>query len=78
MHAERAVQGISRDYVRAIRRMNIIKNEMDRNERSFNAGRMEGLEEGKLEIARKMKDAGRPLSEIVEFTGLSFETIESL
>jgi len=47
-------------------------------------GRAEGLEEGlskghaekALEIARKMKNAGRPLNEIMEFTGLPAETIE--
>ena len=38
-------------------------------------GHKEGREEGILEIARKMKNAGRPISEITEFTGLSPETI---
>jgi len=46
------------------------------------AGRAEGLAEGRaerdLEIARKMKNAGKPLSEIMEFTGLPTETIEQL
>jgi len=41
-------------------------------------GRAEGLSKGRaetsLEIARKMKNAGRPLSEIAEFTGLPPET----
>jgi predicted transposase/invertase (TIGR01784 family) len=45
-------------------------------------GRVEGLEKGReekaLEIARKMKNAGRPLNEIEEFTGLPPETIEHL
>jgi len=41
-------------------------------------GRAEGLTEGKLEIAGKMKRAGRPFNEIAEFTGLSLETIEQL
>ena len=39
-------------------------------------GRTEGRAEGILEIARKMKNAGRPLSEIAEFTGLPIETLE--
>jgi len=81
MRAERAVEGISRDYLKAIRRMNIIKNEMDRNQRINDmkrAARAEGLAEGKLEIARKMKDKGLPLAEIVDITGLSFETIERM
>ena len=55
-----------------------------------NKGREEGLAEGhaqgltegrtneKLEIARKMKKSGRPLSEIMEFTGLSAEAVETL
>jgi predicted transposase YdaD len=38
-------------------------------------GRAEGRADEKLEIARKMKAAGRPLSEIAEFTGLATETI---
>jgi predicted transposase/invertase (TIGR01784 family) len=74
MRAERAVQGISRDYLKSIREMNIIKNSMDHAERSYNAGRAEGT----LEIARKMKSKGLPLAEIVDITGLSFETIEKL
>ena len=41
-------------------------------------GRAEGRQEGILEIARKMKNAGRPLSEIMEFTGLPAETIEQM
>jgi len=34
--------------------------------------------EEKLEIAGKMKNAGRPLNEIEEFTGLPAERIEKL
>jgi predicted transposase YdaD len=45
-------------------------------------GRKQGLKEGQaekaFEIARKMKDAGWPLSEIEEFTGLPQETIERI
>ena len=41
-------------------------------------GLAKGLEEGKLEIARKMKNAEKPFSEISEFTGLSPEVIDSL
>jgi predicted transposase YdaD len=39
-------------------------------------GRAEGHAEKALEIARKMKVAGKPLSEIMEFTGLTAESIE--
>ena len=49
-------------------------------------GHAEGLEEGlaegrseeKLEIARKLKSKGLPLADIVDITGLSFETIEQM
>jgi len=41
-------------------------------------GLAEGMKKEKLEIARKMKNAGKPLSEIIEFTGLSVETIEQM
>jgi predicted transposase/invertase (TIGR01784 family) len=93
MRAERAVEGISRDYLKAIRKMNIIKNEMDRNQRIYDRekrahtkglteGRAEGLEEGrsegKLEVARKMKEMGDSVEKIGAVTGLSSETIEEL
>jgi hypothetical protein len=45
---------------------------------TINFAREEGRSEGILEIARKMKKPGRPLSEIEEFTGLPTETIEQL
>ena len=41
-------------------------------------GLAEGLNKASLDIAQKMKNAGRPLSEIAEFTGLSMETITQL
>ena len=41
-------------------------------------GRTEGQAEERLEIARKMRNAGRPLNEITEFTGLSAETIKRM
>jgi hypothetical protein len=37
-----------------------------------------GMEKEKLEIAGKMKKAGKPLSEIAEFTGLPEKTIERM
>jgi len=43
-----------------------------------NEGRSEGRSEASLDIAQKMKNAGRPLSEIMEFTGLPIETITQL
>jgi predicted transposase/invertase (TIGR01784 family) len=44
----------------------------------MNYAREKGIKKGKLDIARKMKKAGRPDSEIAEFTDLSPETIERL
>ena len=41
-------------------------------------GHMEGLAEGKTEIARKMKVRGRPVDEIAEDTGLSVDVIDKL
>ena len=41
-------------------------------------GLAEGLNKASFDIAQKMKNAGRPLSEIMEFTGLSMETITQL
>jgi predicted transposase/invertase (TIGR01784 family) len=40
--------------------------------------RNEGKAESALEIARRMKNAGRPLNEIMEFTGLPAESIERM
>jgi len=40
--------------------------------------RNEGKEEERLEIAQKMKSAGRPLSEITEFTGLPAESVQRM
>jgi predicted transposase/invertase (TIGR01784 family) len=47
-------------------------------EKGLEKGMEKGLAEGKLEIARKMKEAGRPFSEITEFTSLSPETVQGL
>ena len=45
-------------------------------------GYKEGLNEGTIrrtiEIAQKMKAAGRPLTEIADFTGLSQEAVEQI
>ena len=41
-------------------------------------GREKGMEQSKIEFARKLKARGRPLEEIVEDTGLSMEYIEKL
>ena len=85
MYAEKALTKVDRDYAKAIRNMNIIKNEYERGVR-LEAARKEGLAEGHAEghaeasykIARKMKKAGRSFDEIAEFTDLPVETIENL
>jgi predicted transposase/invertase (TIGR01784 family) len=47
-------------------------------EKGLVKGEARGQAKEKLEIARKMKEIGRPLPEIAEVTGLSPETIERL
>jgi predicted transposase/invertase (TIGR01784 family) len=92
MRAEKTVNGISRDYRKFARKMAITKNRIDREYAELRAqeaqakakaeGIAEGVEKGNtekaLEIACKMKKAGRPFSEIAEFTGLTSEAIEKL
>jgi predicted transposase/invertase (TIGR01784 family) len=41
-------------------------------------GEAKGEAKKAIEIARKMKNAGRPLNEIMEFTGLPAESIEKM
>jgi toxin ParE1/3/4 len=38
----------------------------------------EGFEDGKIEVAKKMKSKGYPLEEIIDLTGLAKEVIEKL
>ena len=89
MRAENVVRKISRDYKQYARDVAEMKNRYDlqlAEERGIKQGREEGHQEGreegiteeKLEIARKMKNAGKPLSEIAEFTGLPPDTIAKL
>jgi predicted transposase/invertase (TIGR01784 family) len=70
---------ITQDEIEYERMSNLIKSQLDYQSGMVDAerkGRAEGHTEKALEIARKMKNAGRPLSEIEEFTGLPPETIE--
>ena len=81
MCAEQAVTKVSREYRRFARKMAEIKNRMDRDSRLYVAreeAEKKGRSEEKVEIARKMKDAGRPIKEIMEFTNLPSETIEQI
>jgi predicted transposase/invertase (TIGR01784 family) len=76
---------ITQDEIEYARMSNLIKSDLDYQsgmEDARREGRTEGRDEGrteeKLEIARKMKNAGKPLGEITEFTGLPAETIAKL
>jgi hypothetical protein len=65
--------------VQPVRLPTLQKSELNYQRRMVEArrkGRAEGHAEKALEIARKMKAAGRPLGEIIEFTELSAESIE--
>jgi predicted transposase/invertase (TIGR01784 family) len=85
MHAEKTVNGISRDYRKFARKMAITKNRIDREYAELRAeeaqakakaeGRTEGHNEKALEIARKMKAIGRPEPEIAEVTGLTVDEV---
>jgi len=88
MQAEKVLKRESRSFLKYMREIDAIKNEMERYYMKKNAraeGLAEGLAEGKaeghaekLEIARKMKTKGLPLAEIVDITGLSTEAVEHL
>jgi len=76
---------ITQDEIEYARMCNLIKSQLDYQSGMVNAerkgraeGRTEGHVEKALEIARRMKAAGRPLSEITEFTGLPAEDIVKL
>ena len=45
---------------------------------SYELGVEHGMEQKEIEIARKMLNKNKEISEIIEFTGLSKEEIESL
>jgi predicted transposase/invertase (TIGR01784 family) len=68
---------ITQDEIEYARMSNLIKSQLDYQSGMIWAER-KGRAEGILEIAVRMKKAGRPLSEIEEFTGLPAETIEQM
>jgi len=91
--ATNALYQVSAEYEAYALQTSLMKGELDWRSSMKDAkreglaeGRMEGLREGlakghdeaSLDIAQKMKNAGRPLSEITEFTGFSMETITQL
>jgi len=77
MWAERAAAKIDRDYDKAIRKMNEIKNSMDEAQRIYDA-KQNAKQEEKLEIARKMREMGDSIEKIQAITGLPAETIEQM
>ena len=52
-----------------------LKNSLDK---SFDDGKLEGQQEKAEKIAKKLKDKGMDIDEIIEITGLSREEIEKL
>jgi len=79
--ATNALCQVSAEYEAYALQTSLMKGELDWRS-SMKDAKCEGLTQGRneasLDIARKMKNAGRPLSEITEFTGLSMETITQL
>ena len=59
-------------------RQKAIRDRISENDYAREEGVKEGEERGKAEVARKMKKAGRPITEIEEFTGLPSATIEQI
>jgi pyruvate-formate lyase len=85
MRAEQAVEKVDRNYLKYAQKMEVIKWRMEQAWRMeelkkeyYPIFREEGRQESAIEIARKMKNANRPLTEIAEFTELSMEVIEKL
>jgi predicted transposase/invertase (TIGR01784 family) len=68
---------ITQDEIEYERMSNLIKSQLDYQSGMVGAKR-EGRAEKAFEIAQKMKKAGRPFNEIMEFTGLPAETIEKI
>jgi len=75
--AVETLSNITKDEIEYARMTTLIKSELDWNSRVASA-KNRGRNEANLDIARKMKNAGRPFNEIMEFTELSMETIAQL
>jgi len=81
MRAEKALVKVDRSYLRYVRSMNIMKNDIDRAfqyKRMVEEYRAQNKTEVSLEIARKLLRRNRPIDEIIEDTGLTRDEIESL
>jgi predicted transposase/invertase (TIGR01784 family) len=75
--ASQVLMTISRDEVERARLISEEKYILDIQSKVVHA-RRPGEAKGTLEIARKMKQAGRPFTEIAEFTGLTPEEIQQM
>jgi predicted transposase/invertase (TIGR01784 family) len=79
--ASRVLVTISRDEKEQARLMSEFKYEVDTQSRIINAerrGEQKGIQKGKLEIAKILKDMGESVDRIILVTGLSFEDIVKL
>ncbi|WP_461257114.1 Rpn family recombination-promoting nuclease/putative transposase [Treponema sp. R80B11-R83G3] len=72
--AVKTMTGFTQNEIEYIRKMGELKAELDYQSGMVCAER-KGHNKACLDIAQKMKNAGRPLNEIMEFTGLPIETI---
>ena len=77
MRAEKAVNGISRDYIKYIRWMSKEKDRLDRGQMLEDA-HDQGMERRNVEIARNLLHIGLSKEQIQEATGLDLETIQSI
>jgi predicted transposase/invertase (TIGR01784 family) len=79
--ASEVLLSISKDEVERARLASEYKYQLDMQSKLVHAKRealQEGLQQGKLEIARKMKSRGIAVEQIVEDTGLTLKQIEDL
>ncbi|MEO1518484.1 MAG: hypothetical protein AAFV95_25930 [Bacteroidota bacterium] len=66
-------------YKQSLKHYNDLKNAIDSSERGgVNKGIGIGIEKGIKQVGKKMKDAGMPIEQITELTGLTAEEIDQL
>jgi predicted transposase/invertase (TIGR01784 family) len=75
--ASEVLMSISRDEAERARLMSEFKYQMD-TQSKIGYARREGREEGRQEVARRLKSRGHPLAEIAEDTGLDIAVIREL
>jgi predicted transposase/invertase (TIGR01784 family) len=75
--ASEVLMSISKDEAERARLMSEFKYQMDTQSKIGHA-RREGRQEGREEVARRLKSRGHPLSEIAEDTGLDIAVIREL